>query len=148
MSDKIKKTFYARFCGTPEESALGALEFVCSEADRLESENAELKDHISQAEKMVDVRKLVKPLQWIDTNDGTRSDCRIGNIWICVYAAMWTQDPNSDLWFIGHSDSSEQCIDSLSHIDHNAKNLEEAKQFAQDWLVSLVSNACGIEVRK
>lgn len=111
----------------------------------LEAENKELKDRISQAEKMVDVRKLVKPLQWVDTNNKTRSDCRLGNLWICVYAAQWTPDPNSDLWFIGHSASSEQCIDSLSHIDNDATNLEEAKRCAQDWLVSLVANACGLE---
>lgn len=86
MSDKIKETFYARFCGTPEEYVLGALEFVCSEADRLEAENAKL----------------------------------------------------------------EEQLDSLSHIDNDATNLEEAKQYAQDWLVSFVANACGLKsgVRK
>lgn len=283
--ETTKETFSARFCGTPEEYALSALEFVCSEADRLEAENAKLDsenkrlwreieelgngtlakknydmcikcakvfgeiavsmdvslenstyqlmdilpqktkeivaenaelktrvqqferkkicvpqngdslntkkeeelekwrdafggrtpeeakrdfdniiqdlidckagkrkeaieivaNHISQMGKMVDVRKLVKPLQWVDTNNKTRSDCRLGNLWICVYAAQWTPDPNLDSWFIGHSDSSEQCIDSLSHIDNDARNLEEAKEAAQDWLVSLVANACGLE---
>lgn len=145
MSETIKETFSARFCGTPEEYALSALEFVCSEADRLETENKEMKDHIADIGKMVDIRKLVKPLVWVDTNNKTRSDCRLGNLWICVYAAQWTPDPNLDLWFIGHSDSSEQCIDSLSHIDNDATNLEEAKEAAQDWLVSLVANACGLE---
>lgn len=183
VANDDKETFSARFCRTPEEYALSALEFVCSEADRLEAENEKWRDafggrtpeeakrdfdniiqdlidckagkrkeaieivanHISQTGKMVDIRKLVKPLVWVDTNNKTRSDCRLGNLWICVYAAQWTPDPNLDSWFIGHSDSSEQCIDSLSHIDNDARNLEEAKQFAQDWLVSLVANACGLE---
>lgn len=51
MSETIKETFTARFCGTPEEYALSALEFVCSEADRLEAENAELKTRVKQFER-------------------------------------------------------------------------------------------------
>lgn len=105
-------------------------------------------DKIDTIKKRVDfVKPIAKRLTWVDTNNKTRSDCRLGNLWICVYAAQWTPDPNLDLWFIGHSDSSEQCIDSLSHIDNNATNLEEAKRCAQDWLVSLVANVCESEVR-
>lgn len=46
MSETIKETFTARFCRTPEEYALSALEFVCSEADRLEAENDAMENRI------------------------------------------------------------------------------------------------------
>ena len=131
MSETTKETFSARFCGTPEEYALSALEFVCSEADRLEGENKEMKDHIADIGKMVDIRKLVKPLVWEHSDEDELFKESWSNDIFTIYKS--DTDGNFELFLHHH------------HFLDNYQTLDKAKQYAQDWLVSLVANACGLE---
>lgn len=165
MSETIKETFSARFCGTPEEYALSALEFVCSEADSLEAENAELKDHISKSEKMVDVRKLVKPLKWEIKNvynnfciEDTDFFAKSGDFLFTITHVRNDCSISCETKEIKYFQDSiivevkyESCVKLITQIyiensvQSNIIDLNKAKQAAQDWLVSLVANACGLE---
>lgn len=136
MNDKIKETFYARFCGTPEEYALSALEFVCSEADRLEAENAELKDRISQAEKMADIRKLVKPLVWSQYAGDEDGYEIIHKTTFSRYYKLQIIELNEQISIFLFDDCV--CQDFKGSI-------EEAKNYAYEKLCELVANVCGLE---
>lgn len=166
MSDKIKETFFAEY--SREDYALGALEFVCNEKDRLEAENKELKDRISQAEKMVDVRKLVKPLQWEIENvynnfciEDTDFFAKCGDFLFTITHVRNDCSISCETKEIKYFQDSiivnvkyESCVKLITQIyiensvQSNIIDLNKAKQAAQDWLVSLVANACGSEAGK
>ena len=101
----------------------------------LEAENAELKDHISKSEKMVDVRKLVKPLVWeYDEDDEIYSAPISPRCRKFLQVSVFCEKMKSGFWRV--------CTDC---IVCDRKTPEEAKEAAQDWLVSLVANVCGLE---
>lgn len=141
MSETIKETFFARFCGTPEEYALSALEFVCSEADRLEAENKELKHYIVDIGKMADIRELVKPIFWEDYVGKNSFRGYIGFARVC-YFKVNIDDYQTDIYFCIKDGEK---ISSISLLCAPKMLNRAACQWCQDWLVSLVANACGLE---
>lgn len=131
----------------------------------LEAENAELKDHISKSEKMVDVRQLVKPLQWEIENvynnfciEDTDFFAKCGDFLFTITHVRNECSISCETKEIKYFQDSiivkvkyESCVKLITQIyiensvQSNIIDLNKAKQAAQDWLVSLVANVCGLE---
>lgn len=103
--------------------------------EQLEAENKQLKDHISQAEKMVDVHKLVKPLVWEKCDGEDMWYCRLENGKINLIDLVIIKEDGEYTFGYGGN---------VGYLPAH-KTLKSCQQFVQDWLVSLVSNACGLE---
>lgn len=119
---------------------------------QLEAENKELKaenkillDDLSKVQadcfkcEHGDVRKLVKPLVWEYDEDDEIYSAPISMYGKYLQVSVFCEKMKSGYWRV--------CTDC---IVCDRKTPEEAKEAAQDWLVSLVANACGSEseVRK
>ena len=133
MSDKIKAS--CENCGKCDKS-----DFRCSQTGSLvnKCEYCSYYDGNGQTSR-IDVRKLVKPLVWKPLDDtGEFFECEIGDF-------IWEVESDYEFTsFIHHWNLR------TGDCSYEFDTLEEAKIFVQDWLVSLVANACGLEseVRK
>ena len=108
----------------------------------LEAENAKLYEALTLAyvkgKSDVDVRKFVKPLQWeYDEDDEIYSAPISPRCRKFLQVSVFCEKMKSGYWRV--------CTDC---IVCDRKTPEEAKEAAQDWLVSLVANACGLEEGK
>ena len=123
--------------------SLKALEARIAE---LEDENKELKDHITKSEKMVDVRKLVKPLQWSKKRQRYEFILPLSqtiNIEFYIHKGV---DKYTGLSKILKSSIFDDTALSIEEIIVHS-NLNRVIRATNEAIVSLVANACGLKAR-
>lgn len=124
-------------------------------------------NHISQMGKMLDIRKLVKPLVWEckeymnSAHKDTDWIAEIGNLKFEIThiracsdrsdVVQLTVNYNEPLFkpiarhFAGFEEIVIKEFELEEFEDATLEQINMLKQAAQDWLVSLVANACGLE---